>query len=93
MKKGVHPSLYLYECGGDGKNFNSIANPRLILFGAAADSGIIKTFLSSLLLGFHILESSSNGIIVSADGHALSVLNRACCVFIRGLGIFAQPRS
>ena len=45
-----------------------IANPRLILLGAAAQFGIFATFMGSLLLGFTILESASIGIIGGADG-------------------------
>jgi oxaloacetate decarboxylase beta subunit len=45
-----------------------IANPRLILLGAAAQFGIFATFMGSILLGFNIMEAASIGIIGGADG-------------------------
>jgi oxaloacetate decarboxylase beta subunit len=45
-----------------------IANPKLILLGAAAQFGIFATFMGSILLGFNILEAASIGIIGGADG-------------------------
>ena len=45
-----------------------IANPKLILLGAAAQFGIFATFAGSLLLHFNIMEAASIGIIGGADG-------------------------
>ena len=45
-----------------------IANPKLILLGAAAQFGIFATFIGSILLGFNVMEAASIGIIGGADG-------------------------
>lgn len=45
-----------------------IANPKLILLGAAAQFGVYTAFFSALLLGFTIKEAASIGIIGGADG-------------------------
>lgn len=68
VKKGVYPSLIFMGVGAMTDFSTLIANPRLILLGAAAQFGIFATFMGSLLLGFNILESASIGIIGGADG-------------------------
>ncbi len=45
-----------------------LANPRLILFGAAAQSGIFITISIAALLGFPLQDAASIGIIGAADG-------------------------
>lgn len=45
-----------------------IANPRMLLLGAAAQMGVFVTFISALLLGFSSGEAASIGIIGGADG-------------------------
>lgn len=68
VKKGVYPSLIFLGVGAMTDFSTLIANPRLILLGAAAQFGIFATFMGSLLLGFNVLESASIGIIGGADG-------------------------
>lgn len=68
VKKGVYPSLIFLGIGAMTDFSTLIANPRLILLGAAAQFGIFATFMGSLLLGFNVLESASIGIIGGADG-------------------------
>ncbi|HNQ43788.1 MAG TPA: sodium ion-translocating decarboxylase subunit beta, partial [Candidatus Cloacimonadota bacterium] len=68
VKKGVYPSLIFLGVGAMTDFSSLIANPRLILLGAAAQFGIFATFMGSLLLGFNVLESASIGIIGGADG-------------------------
>jgi len=68
VKKGVYPSLIFLGIGAMTDFSVLIANPRLILLGAAAQFGIFATFIGSLLLGFNVLESASIGIIGGADG-------------------------
>jgi len=43
-------------------------NPKLLLFGAAAQFGIFFTMIMATLLGFDLKEAASIGIIGSADG-------------------------
>lgn len=43
-------------------------NPKLLLFGAAAQFGIFFTMILATLLGFDIKEAASIGVIGSADG-------------------------
>ncbi len=45
-----------------------LSNPRLILFGAAAQFGIFATISVAVLLGFPLKDAASIGIIGAADG-------------------------
>lgn len=45
-----------------------LANPRLLLFGAAAQFGIFATITVATILGFSIADAASIGIIGAADG-------------------------
>ncbi len=45
-----------------------LTNPKLMLFGAAAQFGIFFTFGVASLLGFEIKDAASAGIIAAADG-------------------------
>ncbi|HRX77113.1 MAG TPA: sodium ion-translocating decarboxylase subunit beta [Candidatus Cloacimonadota bacterium] len=66
--KGIYPSLIFLGVGAMTDFTALIANPKLILLGAAAQFGIFATFMGSILLGFNILEAASIGIIGGADG-------------------------
>ncbi|MCB5262828.1 MAG: sodium ion-translocating decarboxylase subunit beta [Candidatus Cloacimonetes bacterium] len=68
VSKGIYPSLIFLGVGAMTDFSTLIANPRLILLGAAAQFGIFATFMGSILLGFNILEAASIGIIGGADG-------------------------
>jgi sodium ion-translocating decarboxylase beta subunit len=45
-----------------------LSNPKLILFGAAAQWGIFATITCAALLGFNLTDAASIGIIGAADG-------------------------
>ncbi|HAF85261.1 MAG TPA: sodium ion-translocating decarboxylase subunit beta, partial [Sphaerochaeta sp.] len=45
-----------------------LANPKLILFGAAAQWGIFATISLATLMGFSLVDAASIGIIGAADG-------------------------
>ena len=45
-----------------------LSNPKLILFGAAAQAGIFATIVVAVLLGFPLQDAASIGIIGAADG-------------------------
>ncbi|PKN79773.1 MAG: glutaconyl-CoA decarboxylase subunit beta [Candidatus Cloacimonetes bacterium HGW-Cloacimonetes-1] len=68
VSKGVYPPLIFLGIGAMTDFTTLIANPKLVLLGAAAQFGIFITFIGSLLLGFNILEAASIGIIGGADG-------------------------
>jgi oxaloacetate decarboxylase beta subunit len=68
VAKGIYPSLIFLGIGAMTDFSTLIANPRLILLGAAAQFGIFATFMGSILLGFNIMEAASIGIIGGADG-------------------------
>lgn len=68
VNKGIYPSLIFLGIGAMTDFSTLIANPKLILLGAAAQVGIFGTFIGALLLGFDVLESASIGIIGGADG-------------------------
>ncbi len=68
VSKGIYPPLIFLGIGAMTDFSTLIANPKLVLLGAAAQFGIFITFIGSLLLGFNILEAASIGIIGGADG-------------------------
>ncbi len=68
VNKGIYPSLIFLGIGAMTDFSTLIANPRLILLGAAAQFGIFATFMGSILIGFNIMEAASIGIIGGADG-------------------------
>lgn len=68
VSKGIYPSLIFLGIGAMTDFSTLIANPKLILLGAAAQFGIFATFLGSVLLGFNVMEAASIGIIGGADG-------------------------
>ncbi len=49
-----------------------IANPRMLLLGAAAQVGIFIAFMGSLWLGFDLKEAAAISIIGGADGPIIS---------------------
>ncbi len=68
VTQGWYPSLIFLGIGAMTDFSCMLSNPRLILLGAAAQTGIFLTFLGSLALGFPIKEAAAIGIIGGADG-------------------------
>ncbi|MBT4575628.1 MAG: glutaconyl-CoA decarboxylase subunit beta, partial [Candidatus Cloacimonetes bacterium] len=68
VKFGLYPPLIFLGIGAMTDFSTLIANPKLILLGAAAQFGIFATFIGSILLGFNVMESGAIGIIGGADG-------------------------
>jgi len=68
VRAGIYPPLIFLGIGAMTDFSTLIANPKLILLGAAAQFGIFATLLGSLLLGFNIFDAASIGIIGGADG-------------------------
>lgn len=68
VTQGWYPSLIFLGLGAMTDFSCMLANPRLILLGAAAQAGIFLTFLGAVLLGFAYKEAAAIGIIGGADG-------------------------
>ncbi len=66
--KGFYPPLIFLGIGALTDFSSLIANPRLVLLGAAAQFGIFATLAGALYLGFTPAEAASIGIIGGADG-------------------------
>lgn len=66
--KGVYPPLIFLGIGAMTDFSSLIANPKLVLLGAAAQIGVFGTFLGALYLGFRLPEAGAIGIIGGADG-------------------------
>ncbi len=68
VKYGVYPPLIFLGIGAMTDFSTLIANPKLILLGAAAQLGIFATFIGARMLGFNMAEAGAIGIIGGADG-------------------------
>ncbi len=66
--KGVYPPLIFLGIGAMTDFSTMLANPKLILLGAAAQFGIFLTLAGAMALGFTPAESGAIGIIGGADG-------------------------
>jgi len=65
---GVYPSIVFLGLGAMTDFSSLLANPKLMLLGAAAQMGIYSTLLGALFFGFLPKEAASIGIIGGADG-------------------------
>jgi len=68
VTKGIYPPLIFLGIGAMTDFSSLIANPKLMLLGAAAQIGVFGTFLGALYLGFSLPEAGAIGIIGGADG-------------------------
>ncbi len=68
VRSGLYPPLVFLGIGAMTDFSTLIANPKLILLGAAAQLGIFATLTGSYLFGFNIIEAGAIGIIGGADG-------------------------
>ena len=79
VKLGIYPPLVFLGIGAMTDFSNLIANPKLMLLGAAAQIGIFGTFAAAIALGFDAKEAGSIAIIGGADGptaiYVTSILN------------------
>ncbi|MEN8138675.1 MAG: sodium ion-translocating decarboxylase subunit beta [Bacteroidota bacterium] len=66
--KGIYPPLIFLGIGAMTDFSSLIANPKLMLLGAAAQIGVFGTFLGAIYLGFNLPEAGAIGIIGGADG-------------------------
>ena len=68
IKLEIFPPLIFLGIGALTDFGPLIANPRTLLLGAAAQLGVLATFLGAGVLGFTAQQSASIGIIGGADG-------------------------
>ena len=68
VKLGIYPCLIFMGVGAMTDFGPLIANPKALIFGAAAQLGIYVAYSLALLLGFLPHEAASIGIIGGADG-------------------------
>ena len=68
VKLGIYPCLIFMGVGAMTDFGPLIANPKSLIFGAAAQFGVYVAFVLALVLGFTPAEASSIGIIGGADG-------------------------
>lgn len=68
VHQGIYPPLIFLGIGAMTDFSYMLAQPRLMLLGAAAQVGIFLTFLAALVMGFLPKEAASIGIIGGADG-------------------------
>ena len=66
--KGVYPPLIFLGIGAMTDFSALISNPKLMLIGAAAQTGIFAAYMAALALGFTAQEAGAIGIIGGADG-------------------------
>jgi len=64
----IYPPLIFLGVGAMTDFGPLIANPSMLIFGAAAQIGIFTSFLGALLMGFTPAQAGSIGIIGGADG-------------------------
>jgi len=65
---GIYPSIVFLGLGAMTDFSSLLARPKLMLLGAAAQTGIWATLLSAMALGFAPKEAASIAIIGGADG-------------------------
>ena len=68
VTKGIYPPLIFLGIGAMTDFSSLIANPKLMILGAAAQLGVFITFIGALYLGFSLREAGAIGIIGGADG-------------------------
>ena len=68
VTQGWYPPLIFLGIGAMTDFSCMLANPRLILLGAAAQAGIFITFIGAIYIGFGYKEAAAIGIIGGADG-------------------------
>lgn len=68
LSYGIYPSLIFIGIGAMTDFSSLIANPKLMLLGAASQIGIFVALFGGIGFGFSLPEAAATGIIGSADG-------------------------
>ena len=68
VSQGIFPPLIFLGIGAMTDFSTMLSSPRLVLLGAAAQTGIFLTLIGALYLGFTPTEAGAIGIIGGADG-------------------------
>ena len=68
VTQGWYPPLIFLGIGAMTDFSAMLSNPKLILLGAAAQTGIFVTLMGAIFLGFDVKEAAAIGIIGGADG-------------------------
>ena len=68
VSQGIFPPLIFLGIGAMTDFSTMLSSPRLVLLGAAAQTGIFLTLIGALYLGFTPAEAGASGIIGGADG-------------------------
>lgn len=90
VKLGIYPPLVFLGIGAMTDFSNLIANPKLMLLGAAAQIGIFGTFAAAIALGFDAKEAGSIAIIGGADGPtSILVASRLAADYLPAIAIAA----
>ncbi len=68
VRSGLFPPLIFLGIGAMTDFSTLLSNPKSVLLGAAAQTGIFITFISAIMLGFSPAHAAAIGIIGGADG-------------------------
>ena len=84
VRQGWYPPLVFLGIGAMTDFSSLIANPKLILIGAAAQFGIFGAYMAALAMGFEPNQAAGNAIIGGADGPTAIFLSSKVCPNLMG---------
>ena len=84
VRQGWYPPLVFLGIGAMTDFSSLIANPKLILIGAAAQFGIFGAYMAALAMGFEPNQAAGIAIIGGADGPAAIFLSSKVCPNLMG---------
>ncbi len=84
VKLGIYPSLIFMGVGAMTDFTPLIANPKSLLMGAGAQSGVFVAFMLALFLGFTPMEAGAIGIIGGADGPTAILITKELAPHLLG---------
>ena len=91
VTSGVYPPLIFLGIGAMTDFSSLIANPKLMILGAAAQLGVFITFIGALYLGFNLREAGAIGIIGGADGPTAIFLSSRLANGMNGTPVIQPP--
>ena len=84
VRQGWYPPLVFLGIGAMTDFSSLIANPKLILIGAAAQFGIFGAYMAALAMGFEPNQAAGIAIIGGADGPTAIFLSSKVCPNLMG---------